>query len=211
VKSIVEHQQVDLSYCQTVHKKMSGELKAWLGIHPSPKVILPLGLQASKLLQCTRECDPFDFWSTDVKAEKSCLRKAAMCVLSAKPSSCAVEPVWNHFRDVFSPKRRALLSDTLRRLAFVKLSMHLVPHDSLSETDMNTLVEVDESWGRSIVFATEQYAREIEIQNLTEQARYTECAGVDLMLEGVDLWMLLRRPMRWKLRMNRICVCICIA
>jgi hypothetical protein len=76
---------------------------------------------------------------------------------------------------------------------------------------MNTLVEVDESWGRSIVFATEQFAREIGIQNLTEQARYTECAGVDLMLEGVDLWILLRRPMRWKLRMNGTCICICIA
>jgi hypothetical protein len=76
------------------------------------------------------------------------------------------------------------------------------------QTDMNTLVEVDESWVRSIVFATKQYAREIEIQNITEQSRYTECAGVDLMLEGVALWMLLRRPMRWKLRMNIICICI---
>jgi hypothetical protein len=63
--------------------------------------------------------------------------------------------------------------------------MHLVPHDSLSETDMNTLVEVEESGVRSVVVATEQYDREIEIQNITEQARYIECAGVDLMLEGV--------------------------
>jgi hypothetical protein len=29
-KSIFERQQVDVSFCQTVHKKMSGELKAWL-------------------------------------------------------------------------------------------------------------------------------------------------------------------------------------
>jgi hypothetical protein len=88
---------------------------------------------------------------------------------------------------VFSLKRRAMLSDTLRRLVFVKLNMHLVPHDSLSETDMSTLVEVDESWVQSIVVATEQYDREIEIQHITEQARYTECAGVDLILEGVDI------------------------
>jgi hAT family C-terminal dimerisation region len=185
VKSIVDRQQVDLSFCQTVHKKMSGELKAWLGIHPSPKVTLPPGVQASKLLQCTSECDPFDFWSSDVIAEKSCLRKAAMRVLSAKPSSCAVERVWSHFRDVFSPKRRAMLSSTLRRLVFVKLNMHLVPHDSLSETDMNSLVEIDESWVQSIVEATEQYDREIEIQNVAEQARGIECTGVDLLLEGV--------------------------
>jgi hypothetical protein len=50
VKSIVERQQVTLSFWHTVHKQMSGELKAWLGIHSSPKVILPPGVQASKLL-----------------------------------------------------------------------------------------------------------------------------------------------------------------
>jgi hypothetical protein len=161
---------------------MSGELKAWLGIHPSPKVTFPPGVQASKLLQCTPGCDPFDFWSTDVIAKKSYLR-----VLSANPSSCAVERVWSNFHDVFSPKRRAVLSDTLRRLVFVKRNMHLVPHDSLSETDMNTLVKVDESWVQSIVVATEQYDRGIEIQNITEQARCTECAGVHLMLEGVNV------------------------
>jgi hypothetical protein len=187
VKSIVDRQQADLSFSQKVHKKMSGELKAWLGIHPSPKVSLPPGVQASKLLQCTSECDPFDFWSSDVIAEKSCLRKAAMRVLSAKPSSCAVERVWSHFRDVFSPKRRAMLSATLRRLVFVKLNMHLVPHDSLSETDMNSLVEIDESWVQSIVEATEQYDREIEIQQVTEQARGIECTGVGLFLEGGDV------------------------
>jgi hypothetical protein len=108
-----------------------------------------------------------------------------MRVLSAMPESCSVERVWRHFRDVFSPKIRSMLSDTLRKLVFVKLNMHLVPHGSVSETDMNTLVEFDESWVQSIVVATEQYDREIEIQSITEQARYTECAGVDLMLEGV--------------------------
>jgi hypothetical protein len=47
MKSIVERQQVDQSFWQTVHKKMSGELKAWLDIHPSDKVTLPSGVQAS--------------------------------------------------------------------------------------------------------------------------------------------------------------------
>jgi hypothetical protein len=83
-------------------------LKAWLGMHPNPKVSLPPGVQVSKLLQCTSDCDPFDFSSTEVIADKSCLRKAAMRVLSAKPSSCAVERVCSHFRDVLFPKRRSL-------------------------------------------------------------------------------------------------------
>jgi hypothetical protein len=51
VKSIVDRQQVDLSLCQKIHNKMISELKAWLGIHPSPKVTLPLDVQDPKLLQ----------------------------------------------------------------------------------------------------------------------------------------------------------------
>jgi hypothetical protein len=58
--------------------------------------------------------------------------------------------------DVLSPKKRAMLSDTLRRLVFVKLNWHLVPHNSLSETDRNTLEEIDEKWVQSITVATEQ-------------------------------------------------------
>jgi hypothetical protein len=94
-----------------------------------------------------------------------------------------------HSRDVLSLKRRAMLSDTLRRLVCVKLDMHLVPHDSLSETDINTraLVEIDESLVQSILVATEQYDREIEIQQVAEQAGGIECAGVDLISERVDV------------------------
>jgi hypothetical protein len=114
-----------------------------------------------------------------------------MRVLSAKPSSCAVERVWSHFRDVFSPKRRSLLSTTLRRLVFVKLNMHLVPHDSLAEADMNAISEVDESWVQSTVDATEQYDRETELQQVAdhEQARNSDVAGVNMILgdaHGLD-------------------------
>jgi nucleosome binding factor SPN SPT16 subunit len=80
-----------------------------------------------------------------------------------------------------------MLNTTLRRLEVVQLNMRLVPHDSLSETDMNILVEVDESCEQSIVVAPQQYGSEIEIQSITEQARYTECASVYLMLEGMDI------------------------
>jgi hypothetical protein len=40
----------------------------------------------------------------------------------------------------------------------------MVLHDSISEAGWNTLVEIDENWVQSIVAATEQYNREIEIQ-----------------------------------------------
>jgi hypothetical protein len=77
-------------------------------------------------------------------------------------------------------------SDTLRRFVFVQLNMHLVPH-SLSETEMNTLIEIDESWVPSIVVATEHYDCEMEVQQVTKQAMGFKCAGVNLMLEDVDV------------------------
>jgi hypothetical protein len=57
VKSIVDRQQVDLSFCHKIHKKMIGELKDWLGMHPSPRATLPPSVKDSKLLQCTSECE----------------------------------------------------------------------------------------------------------------------------------------------------------
>jgi hypothetical protein len=180
VKSVVDRKrEEEMSFYQNVHQKLSAELKAWLGIHPNPKVALPPGVQAAKLLQCTSDCDPFDFWSTEVIADKSCLRKAAMRVLSAKPSSCAVERVWSHFRDVFSPKRRSLLSTTLRRLVFVKLNMHMVPHDSLADTEMSEFAETNEAWVQSIVEATEQYDFDIELHKVAEQAKESDMVDVN--------------------------------
>jgi hypothetical protein len=79
-----------------------------------------------------------------------------------------------------------MLSANVRRLVFIKLNMHLVPHYSHSETDMNSLVSINESWVQSILEATEQCGREIEIQQVTEQARGIDCTGVDL-LEGIDV------------------------
>ena len=105
-----------------------------------------------------------------------------MRVLSAKPSSCAVERVWSHFRDVFSPKRRSLLSTTLRRLVFVKLNMHLLPHDSLAQEDMDDLNECDENWVQSIVEATEQFDPEGELQKVVEQANQRHEFGANRLL-----------------------------
>jgi hypothetical protein len=128
VKYPVDRKQTEeLSICQKIHKTLSRQLKAWLGIHPNSKVSLPPGVQVSELLQCNSDCDPFDFWSTEVIADKSSLREAAMLVISAKPPSCVVERIWSHFCDVLSPKGRSLLNATLRGLVFVKLNMHLIP------------------------------------------------------------------------------------
>lgn len=197
VSSIAKKQQAgnadDLSFEQSVHKKLTGELKAWLGIHPNAQVTLPPGVQASKLNMCTSDCDPFDFWSTEVMADKSCLRKAAMRVLSAKPSSCAVERVWSHFRDVFSPKRRSMLSTTLRRLVFVKLNMHLIPHDSLTQADMNECNTFDRGWVQSIVDATEQHDHELEVQKAAKEGEdavvvpFESGAGVSEPQDVVEL------------------------
>jgi hypothetical protein len=79
-----------------------------------------------------------------------------------------------------------MLSDTLRRFVFVQLNMHLVPH-GLSDDHSNTVVQIDGGWEQSIIVATAQMSCYMEIQQVAEQARDVECAGVELMLEGVDV------------------------
>jgi diadenosine tetraphosphate (Ap4A) HIT family hydrolase len=58
---------------------------------------------------------------------------------------------------VMSPKRKYVLSTTLRRLEFVELHMHLIPRDSLGETGMSEFNECSDSWVQTVLEATEKY------------------------------------------------------
>jgi hypothetical protein len=92
----------------------------------------------------------------------------------------------NYFNDVLSPKRRSLLISTLRRLVFVKMNMHLIPHDSLEETEMSEYSEGTDSWVQTIVEATEQYDLENELQSVVRHAKEDEVAGVNQDVGDLD-------------------------
>jgi hypothetical protein len=92
----------------------------------------------------------------------------------------------SHFRDVFFPKRRSLLSTTLRRLVSVKLDMHLIPHDSLVETEMSEYSEGTDSWVQTIVEATEQHDLENDLQSVARHAKEDDVAGVNQNVGDLD-------------------------
>jgi hypothetical protein len=58
---------------------------------------------------------PASFWQQDVPAD-CLLREAAIRVMSAKPSSTAVERLWNSFEDNLTAKRRSMKNETLAML-----------------------------------------------------------------------------------------------
>jgi hypothetical protein len=150
---------------------MSTKLKMWLGTHTKYNKV-HLGVDNRKLEQCTAECDCIDFWSTDVPADRCWLRRAAMRVLCAKPSSTAAECLWSHFRDVFAVKRKAMMSNTLQKLVYVKMNMHILPHDALPGQlclDLSS-APVNHEWVSDISEAAEEHELELAAERQATEA-----------------------------------------
>ena len=63
-----------------------------------------------------------------------------MRVLTARLTSTAVERVWSHYRDQFTPKRRSKNSVTLVLTFFAKLNMHLLPDDRIDGISENIVI-----------------------------------------------------------------------
>ena len=59
----------------------------------------------------------------------------------------------------------------------MKLNMHLIPRDSLAEDGVDEFDQVDMHWVNSIVEASEQYDREIEIKRAADESK--SIAGVE--------------------------------
>lgn len=159
-------------------QRLSKELKVWLGTHTKFKRS-HLGIESRKLDQCTADSDCMDFWNTDVPADKCWLRRSALRVMCAKPTSTAVERLWSHFRDVFSAKRRSMISPTLQKLIYVKVNMKLVAHDALPvelSFDITKSV-VNDDWVSDIVEAAEQH--ELELSKEQAQAAAEKPINVD--------------------------------
>jgi hypothetical protein len=106
-------------------------LRAFIGVHP--KVTNKrLKIPDDALRKCVGSESPMDFWCVQVP-KSVWLRLVAMRLLSAKPTSCAVERLWNVFGDVCTKKRRSMGKGRVAQLVHARMNMHLLPHDKLPE------------------------------------------------------------------------------
>jgi hypothetical protein len=130
---------------------LSGALKAFIGVHEKKK-LRHLGISEEKLKEAGSGAEtPASFWMHQVPTD-CLLREVGIRVLSAKPSSTAVERLWNSFGDNLTAKRRSMLSDTLQLLVYAKMNHHVLKYDGVefggvdtTEYEFQTILEfIDE-------------------------------------------------------------------
>jgi hypothetical protein len=127
------------------------QLRDFFGIHPQVG-FKQLSIDADALRKCVgSECSLF-FWS-DRAPPALALRRAAMRLFSAEPTSVPAERCWSIFCDVWSAKRRPCkpaLEGRLARLVHARANMHLLECDSLepeAEADVSAFRGVYEAVG----------------------------------------------------------------
>jgi hypothetical protein len=104
---------------------LTGALRAFIGVHQSKK-LKHLNISEDKLKQFGVDGEaPVSFWVHDVPHD-CLLREAAIRVMSAKPSSTAVERLWNAFGDNLTAKRRSMKNSTLSELVYAKMNVDLL-------------------------------------------------------------------------------------
>jgi hypothetical protein len=128
-KIVVERSKVsrELSLVKVKEALLSSALKAYLGVHAS-KSRKHLHITEDMLAQygiCGEP--PVAFWEQTVPPE-CLLREAGIRAMSAKPSSAAVERLWNAFGDNLTAKRRSFKNTTLAEVVYVKMNVKLITY-----------------------------------------------------------------------------------
>jgi hypothetical protein len=124
------------------------QLRAFVGVHPKVG-FKQLSIDADALRKCVGSEFSLLFWS-DRAPPVLALRRVAMRLFSAKPTSVPVERCWSVFGDVLSAKRRCMHKGRLARLVHARANMHLLECDSLelgAETDASAFLSVYEAVG----------------------------------------------------------------
>jgi hypothetical protein len=107
------------------------QMRAFMSVHP--KVGLKqLSIQESSLRKDVGSESPLQFWAEQVPVDLA-LRRLAMRLFSAKPTSVSVERCWSGFGDALSHKRRHMHKGRLARLVHARVSMNLVTSDYLEQ------------------------------------------------------------------------------
>jgi hypothetical protein len=125
---------------------LSGALRTFLGVHES-KTLKHLQIDEAKLRQVGVDGEsPVSFWVNQVP-DTCLLREAAIRVMSAKPSSTAVERLWNSFGDNLTAKRRSFKNQTLATVVYAKMNHRILGSggDVFTEPQFESLLDfVDE-------------------------------------------------------------------
>lgn len=155
----------NIPQCSAKKRLLEGGVRAFIGTHPE-KTLKSLGIDSEVLGEVSEQDAPTSFWTVQVNVD-CILRKLALRVLGGKPTSIAVERLWNAFGDNLTKKRRSVENETLCKMVFVKMNAHMVPHDMLPQCseEMSTYVmhEELETLGDVMSFAEEHdTAQEIE-------------------------------------------------
>jgi hypothetical protein len=94
-------------------------------VHATKK-LKHLGISEDKLNEFSVDGEsPVSFWEHQVPAH-CLLREAGIRAMSAKPSSTAVERLWNAFVDNLTAKRRLMKNETLATVVYAKMNMFLL-------------------------------------------------------------------------------------
>jgi hypothetical protein len=84
--------------------------------------------------------------------------------MSAKPSSTAVERLWNSFGDNLTAKRRSILNETLQMLVYTKMNHGVLKHDGV---DLGSVDVKDYGFQSILEFVDELIEEELwEVQRV---------------------------------------------
>jgi hypothetical protein len=130
------------------------QMRAFIGVHPKVR-LKQLSIQESSLRKCVGSESSLQFWAEQVPADMP-LRRVAMRLFSAKPTSVPVERCWSVFGDALSHKRRHMHKGRLARLVHARVNMNHVPSDHLDQASGDNDVSAFESVFEAVAEIDEQ-------------------------------------------------------
>lgn len=110
-------------------------LRAFIGVHPKIST-KKLKIADEALSSCVMGTSPMAFWHMQVP-EPVWLRLLAMRLLSARPTRCAAQRVWNEFGEVLKKTQVAVGRGRISQLVHTRMNMHLLPHEKLPRTALD--------------------------------------------------------------------------
>jgi hypothetical protein len=149
-------------------------LRAFIGTHPQ-KTRSDMGINEEQLKEVVESDTPTTFWLVQVDTD-CVVRRLALRVLCGKPSSIAVERLWNAFGDNLTKKRRSVLNENLCQVVYVKMNAHLVPNSMLNDLSPK-LVDFVQHQHTGVLDDIVSFAEEADVEKDVELALARQLAG----------------------------------
>ena len=123
----VSDDMVPAERCNLASKRaiLKTQFLVFMGLNSSNIPWSALGINQKHLDDVTDDESPLQFWQLYVPTT-SPLRPVGQRLHSGKSAATGVERVWSHMGNVFTPKRRCMLSDRVAQLTYIKVNMRLL-------------------------------------------------------------------------------------